>query len=42
MRNLVMPLMFSRFYERATAWLYAYDPGTLAGVVSTEKERVPE
>jgi hypothetical protein len=42
MRNLVMPVMFSRFYEKATAWLYAYDPGTLAGVVSTEKERVPE
>jgi 2-polyprenyl-6-methoxyphenol hydroxylase-like FAD-dependent oxidoreductase len=32
MRNLMMPLLFGRFYEKATAWLYAYDPGTLAGV----------
>ena len=31
MRNLMMPLFFGRFYEKATAWLYAYDPGTLAG-----------
>jgi 2-polyprenyl-6-methoxyphenol hydroxylase-like FAD-dependent oxidoreductase len=29
LRNLVMPLTFSRFYERATGWLYTYDPGTL-------------
>jgi 2-polyprenyl-6-methoxyphenol hydroxylase-like FAD-dependent oxidoreductase len=33
MRNLIMPIMFPRFYEKATAWLYAYDPGPLAGVV---------
>ena len=32
MRNLMMPVLFGRFYEKATAWLYAYDPGTLAGV----------
>jgi salicylate hydroxylase len=30
-RNLMMPLLFGRFYEKATAWLYAYDPGTLTG-----------
>jgi salicylate hydroxylase len=30
MRNLFMPVFFGRFYERATAWLYDYDPGTLA------------
>jgi 2-polyprenyl-6-methoxyphenol hydroxylase-like FAD-dependent oxidoreductase len=30
-RNLMMPLFFGRFYEKATAWLYAYDPGTLSG-----------
>jgi salicylate hydroxylase len=30
-RNLMMPLFFGRFYEKATAWLYAYDPGTLTG-----------
>jgi salicylate hydroxylase len=26
-RNLIMPVMFGRFYERATGWLYDYDPG---------------
>jgi salicylate hydroxylase len=31
MRDLMMPLLFGRFYEKGTAWLYAYDPGTLAG-----------
>jgi salicylate hydroxylase len=25
-RNLIMPVMFGRFYERATGWLYDYDP----------------
>jgi 2-polyprenyl-6-methoxyphenol hydroxylase-like FAD-dependent oxidoreductase len=34
MRNLMMPLFFGRFYEKATAWLYAYDPGTLTGMGS--------
>lgn len=29
LRNLFMPLFFSRGYERATAWLYDYDLGTL-------------
>jgi salicylate hydroxylase len=27
LRNLIMPVMFGRFYERATGWLYDYDPG---------------
>jgi salicylate hydroxylase len=26
LRNLIMPLLFGRFYERATGWLYDYDP----------------
>ncbi|HEY1915839.1 MAG TPA: FAD-dependent monooxygenase [Streptosporangiaceae bacterium] len=34
MRNLIMPIMVPRFYERSTAWLYAYDPGTLTGMGS--------
>jgi salicylate hydroxylase len=29
-REMIMPLVFSRVYERATGWLYDYDPGTLA------------
>jgi 2-polyprenyl-6-methoxyphenol hydroxylase-like FAD-dependent oxidoreductase len=29
LRDLIMPVMVPRFYERATAWLYDYDPGTL-------------
>jgi salicylate hydroxylase len=29
MREMIMPLVFDRFYERATGWLYDYDPGTL-------------
>ena len=28
-RNLVMPVTFNRFYEKATGWLYDYDPGRL-------------
>jgi 2-polyprenyl-6-methoxyphenol hydroxylase-like FAD-dependent oxidoreductase len=28
-RELVMPHVFNRFYEKATGWLYDYDPGTL-------------
>ena len=28
-RDLVMPLTFNRFYEKATGWLYDYDPGKL-------------
>jgi salicylate hydroxylase len=26
LRNLIMPVMFARFYERATGWLYDYNP----------------
>ncbi len=29
LRNLLMPLFFGRLYERATGWLYDYDPGSL-------------
>ena len=29
LRNLIMPLVFSRAYPRATGWLYDYDLGTL-------------
>src|ERR1700689_1667076 len=28
-RDLIMPHVFSRFYENATGWLYDYDPGSL-------------
>ena len=27
LRNLIMPVIFDRFYERATGWLYDYAPG---------------
>jgi salicylate hydroxylase len=29
MRELIMPHVFDRFYEKATGWLYDFDPGTL-------------
>jgi 2-polyprenyl-6-methoxyphenol hydroxylase-like FAD-dependent oxidoreductase len=29
LRDLVMPFTFTRFYEKATGWLYDYDPGQL-------------
>jgi salicylate hydroxylase len=29
MREAIMPHVFNRFYEKATGWLYDYDPGTL-------------
>jgi hypothetical protein len=32
-RNLVMPLVFPRFYPKATSWLYDYDPGELTPAV---------
>ncbi len=28
MRELIMPHVFNRFYEKATGWLYDFDPGT--------------
>ncbi len=30
LRELIMPLVFGRVYERATGWLYDFDPGELA------------
>jgi salicylate hydroxylase len=38
MRELIMPHVFSRFYEKATGWLYEYDPGTLPS--GDERSRV--
>jgi salicylate hydroxylase len=29
MREAIMPHMFNRFYERATGWLYDFEPGAL-------------
>jgi salicylate hydroxylase len=29
MREMIMPHVFGRFYEKATGWLYDFDPGTL-------------
>jgi 2-polyprenyl-6-methoxyphenol hydroxylase-like FAD-dependent oxidoreductase len=29
LREMIMPIVFGRAYERATGWLYDYDPGTL-------------
>jgi salicylate hydroxylase len=29
MREMIMPHAFNRFYEKATGWLYDFDPGTL-------------
>ncbi len=29
MREVIMPHVFNRFYEKATGWLYDYDPGAL-------------
>jgi 2-polyprenyl-6-methoxyphenol hydroxylase-like FAD-dependent oxidoreductase len=34
MREMIMPHVFSRFYEKATGWLYDFDPGTLLPVNS--------
>ena len=31
MREMIMPHVFNRFYEKATGWLYDFDPGTLPG-----------
>ncbi len=28
LRNVIMPVLFGRLYERATGWLYDYDPGS--------------
>ena len=29
LRNLIMPVVFGRVYERATGWLYDYHPGAV-------------
>ena len=29
LRDFAMPFTFNRFYEKATGWLYDYDPGRL-------------
>ncbi len=29
MREMIMPHTFNRFYEKATGWLYDFDPGTI-------------
>ena len=29
MREVIMPVMFPRFYEQATGWLYDWEPGQL-------------
>ena len=29
LREVIMPLVFNRFYENATGWLYDFDPGAL-------------
>jgi salicylate hydroxylase len=34
LRNLIMPMLFGRLYERATGWLYDYDPGPAPHVQS--------
>lgn len=34
LRNLIMPMLFGRLYERATGWLYDYDPGPAQQVQS--------
>ncbi|MET0864327.1 MAG: FAD-dependent monooxygenase [Nakamurella sp.] len=31
LRDVVMPVTFNRFYEKATGWLYDFDPGMLPG-----------
>ncbi|HLN71247.1 MAG TPA: hypothetical protein VK280_28755 [Streptosporangiaceae bacterium] len=32
MREMIMPHTFNRFYEKATGWLYDFDPRTLPAV----------
>lgn len=36
-REMIMPHVFGRFYEKATRWLYDFDPGTLP---APERERI--
>ena len=40
LREMIMPVVFSRVYERATGWLYDYDPGTLpSGQTATARSQ---
>jgi salicylate hydroxylase len=36
MREMIMPHVFNRFFEKATGWLYDFDPGTLPAPVEAE------
>jgi 2-polyprenyl-6-methoxyphenol hydroxylase-like FAD-dependent oxidoreductase len=36
MRELIMPHVFGRFYERAVGWTYDFDPGTLPRLAEAE------
>jgi len=41
LREMIMPVVFSRVYERATGWLYDYDPGTLpSGQTATARSQL--
>jgi 2-polyprenyl-6-methoxyphenol hydroxylase-like FAD-dependent oxidoreductase len=35
-RELIMPHVFGRFYERAVGWTYDFDPGTLPRLAEAE------
>jgi salicylate hydroxylase len=39
MREMIMPLVFSRFYERAVGWTYDFDPGALPELSSRPGDR---
>ena len=36
MREMIMPHVFNRFFEKATGWLYDFDPGTLPAPAEAE------
>ena len=39
MREMIMPHVFNRFFEKATGWLYDFDPGTLPAPAEAEASR---
>ncbi|WP_066362110.1 FAD-dependent monooxygenase [Herbidospora mongoliensis] len=39
LREIMMPLFFDRFYEKATGWLYDHDPGRLDGETLVADDR---
>jgi salicylate hydroxylase len=39
MREMIMPLVFSRFYEKAVGWTYDFDPGTLPAPAQADPDR---